>query len=295
MGKSAVWARSPAAKTPGTLVRPIASTATQPDSRRSRPSWAANGAAWRSVGATMTPPSSTAVPSARTARAPGWEPGRVTGSRRSTLAARTSAPRASSDARTCGSRSPPSASTTSRLAMRSMSPATRATCGPEPRIPTGVPVNSWPWQYGQCAATVPKSSATPGVAGSSSRRPVASSSRRAVTSPASVRTTNPPAGAAGSSGATSCAAVRRSSTVPYAASVRCAASRNPAGGVPSKPSTLCIASVGSLRYTPESSRTTSRWVRPRVSAACSPAGPPPMMITSCMGFSSRGVASRTSM
>src|SRR5690606_6253757 len=52
------------------------------------------------------------------------------------------------------------------------------------------------------------------------------------------------------------------------------------GGTPSRPSRLCAPSAGALRGSPASSTTTERSDRASVTAALSPAGPPPTTATS---------------
>ena len=51
-------------------------------------------------------------------------------------------------------------------------------------------------------------------------------------------------------------------------------------GVPSFVTTLCMCSAVALRYPPESSSSTRRCIRPSVSAAWRPAGPPPITTAS---------------
>ena len=61
IGSAATCAMSPAACTPGTLVRPIASTSTQPEGFSARPSCSANGARCVNVVETNSPATSSVV------------------------------------------------------------------------------------------------------------------------------------------------------------------------------------------------------------------------------------------
>src|SRR5688572_24866642 len=67
--------------------------------------------------------------------------------------------------------------------------------------------------------------------------------------------------------------------------------RNSRGGMPSRDRKPCIACDAALRGRPVSQTSTRRRQRPRMSAALSPAGPAPTMMTSYMASSCHEIAS----
>ena len=215
---------SPAACTPGRLVRPIGSTSTQPDGSRARPSCSAKGAAWLSSVETKTPPTSSSGPDSKVTRAPAgvaWKAVHPLGADGKTRAAPRRRPR-----RRRGR------SSATRSARRGRPGARRAATAP--RNATCRPANSWPWQNGQCAATVPNSSARPGLSGRVSRRPVARTTPRVVTTSSPSSTTKPPVGRA---------AGRRSR--PRTACYGVVAPRAPSGRRPGAPRAGCRRGSGS--------------------------------------------------
>ena len=67
---------------------------------------------------------------------------------------------------------------------------------------------------------------------------------------------------------------------PYRSTSARPAARNSAGVIPSRVRKLWMPSAGAFRPSPESITSTERNARPRATAPLSPAGPPPITITS---------------
>ena len=112
-------------------------------------------------------------------------------------------------------------------------------------MPTCRPANSWPWQNGQCATTVPNSSSSPDLSGKGVDHPGREHHPASPDHLAAERHDETARGRR--SAATDVTASSRKVTVSYAASSLRAAARNSAGGVPSWVTTLCMCRAGSLR------------------------------------------------